>query len=371
MIIGITINKSWNIYNFRKGLVKTLLDEGHTVIAIAPKDKYSPILESWGCVFEHLEISSTGSNPIKEFGLITGLRRLIKKHTIDVLLTYTIKCNVYGSFAARWANIPVICNITGLGTAYLEKGVVNLIARNLYRVAFKMADFIFLQNVDDRELFLKEVTVDLGKTELLPGSGISLQDFLPQPYKPRKNPVFLMISRLLVDKGVEEYFEAAVRIKEEYPDSKLIIVGGLDVQHRRSVDSNLLKSMIEKGIIDHFPHSDEIKKFISDSDVIVLPSYREGTPRTLLEGAAMGRPLISTNVPGCKEVIKDQYNGFLCEVQNSESLYLAMKRFIQLPREDKIRFAHNSRELVERKFDESIVVNKYLARIHLMANELT
>ncbi len=366
MVIAITINKSWNIYNFRKGLVMALMEAGHDIVAIAPRDGYSSKLEEWGCAFENLPMTSTGSNPFSEFDLILKMRRILLKHKVDILLSYTIKCNVYGTFAARMVGIPIVCNITGLGTAFLERGLVNSVAKRLYRVAFRWADHVFLQNPDDRRLFLNEVSVRESKTSLLPGSGINLSDFKFKVL-PEGDNVFLMVSRLLIDKGVNEYLEAAKIIRNKYSRVTFRLIGGHDQDHRRSVDLEKVLKYQKDGVIEYFDHSDEIPGEIEKAHVVVLPSYREGTPRTLLEGGAIGRPLITTDVPGCREVLEDGRNGFLCEARNPDSLAEAFEKFILLPKDQQERMSRESRQYMEAKFDERIIIQNYLSRVKELA----
>ncbi len=359
MRVAIAINRSWNIYNFRKGIVKSLLSDGHEVVAIAPRDEYSDRLVEWGCTFIPLEVSGTGINPFADISNILKFRSILKAQKIDILLTYTIKFNLYGTVASKFAGIPCICNVSGLGTVFLWRGLVSSIAKTLYSIIFRYSSYIFFQNDDDKRDFETLVHLDPKRTGLLPGSGINLLEFRHNPYKPGGSCVFLMISRLLVDKGIKEYIEAAKIVKGSFSSAEFRLVGGLDTRHQRSVSESELESWIDQGLVKYTPHNDNIKQAIIESDVVVLPSYREGTPRTLLEGGAIGRALIATDVPGCKHVVHDGENGLLCLPGDARDLSRKMISFIEMDAGQKIHMAQKSREIVENNFDEEIVIAQY------------
>ncbi len=363
MNIGISINTSWNIYNFRESLVKALLKEGHNVYAIAPEDKYSKIIEEWGCKFIPIRMSATSSNPIKESSLIFKYRRIIRNQKLDVLLTYTIKPNIYATIASRFTKCRVIPNVSGLGTVFLTRSLSTIVARMLYWLSFRNATFIFFQNKDDLHEFLEKIKINSKNIGLLPGSGINLSLFRPQPVSNNTSTTFLFIGRLIVEKGVNEYVKAASIVKESFPESKFIMVGKFDPTHSRSIPKSRLDRWSKELIIYH-GESDDIVSEIKASDVVVLPSYREGKPRTLLEGAACARPLIATDVPGCRDLVIDGENGFLCSARSVESLAEAMIKFINLTESQKKAFGENSYKLVESEYDEKIVIDKYLSVIN-------
>lgn len=365
--IAIAINRSWNIYNFRKGIVQRLLADGHDVLAIAPKDDYTQKLVDWGCDFEPLEMEGTSTNPLREIGTILRLRRILRRHEVQMLLTYTIKCNIYGTLAARSLGVPCICNVSGLGTVFLWRGWVSTVAKLLYRMTFRFSSFIFFQNQEDREDFLQIIPVNPNKTGLVPGSGINLADFTHEKYNPSDRPVFLMISRLLIEKGVYEFAEAARIVRSKIDGATFKLVGGLDLGHNRSINPEDLDKWQEEGTVRYFPHSDNIPAFIEEADAIVLPSYREGTPRTLLEGGAMSRPLIATDVPGCRQVVDNGGNGFLCKVRDGEDLARALMTFLGLSDTQKKEMSVRSREKIEKTFDERHVVEIYLRKINELA----
>lgn len=363
MKIAIAINTSWNIYNFRRGLVSHFISRGDEVVAIAPRDDYSPMLEALGCRFVPLEMSASGMNPITDLKLLFRFYAVLKRERPDVLLSFTIKPNIYGSIAAGLLKIPVICNVSGLGTVFLWKGRVKQVATLLYQLAFRNTSWIFFQNDEDREEFFRFVRIDLQKTSLLPGSGVDINYFHPGEQHLNDEPVFLLVARLIVEKGVREYINAIRILKKKGRKETFRLVGGLDESHARSIDQSELSSWVEEGLIHYTEHAQDIRSIMSEADVVVLPSYREGTPRTLLEAGAMGKPLIATDVPGCRHVVADGRNGFLCKPKSAEDLAAKMMLFLALSQSEKMEMGRNSRELIEQKFDERLVIRLYEQKI--------
>lgn len=363
MVVGIAINRAWNIYNFRQGIIRSLIEAGHTVVAIAPRDEYVERLQKLGCIFEHVSMTDTGSNPFNELKVVIEFHRIIKRQKIEVLLNYTIKCNLYGSLVASWNHIPTICNISGLGTAFLSPGFSSGIARFLSSRWLRSASHLFFQNQDDRKDFLAATKLSDVPNSLLPGSGVDLDRFksvndnLPNEYH------FILLARLIIEKGVREYVEAASIVKQIYPEVKFLIVGSLDEAHARSISKLELEHWVANDWIDYLPHRDDIPELISLAEVAVLPSYREGTPRSLLEAGACGKPLITTDVPGCREVVTDKLNGFLCKARSSIDLADKMKDYLKMGTEEKLRMGQASRRLIENRFDENHVIRAYLDKI--------
>lgn len=358
MKVTFVANTCWNIYNFRKGLVHHFLLRGDEVIALAPKDEYAVKIQKWGVKWIDTPLQGTGANPVKDLNYLRRLHSIFKKEKPDVVLAYTIKANIYAALVGKFSSVPVICNVSGLGTVFLVQGLIGSIALQLYKLAFKSSSHVFFQNEDDKELFISHVKLPDEKTGILPGSGIDLTRFKPIAIPDNKTVHFLMISRVIIEKGVREYAEASAHFKDDRKVN-FTLVGKFDENHSRSIPKEELDQWISNGIVNYLPHSDEIEKLIAKSDALVLPSYREGTPRTLLEGAAMGRPLLASNVPGCKEVVKDGYNGFLFEVRDVKSMVDKIKLFLALDMEERKLLAANSRKLVEEAFDENIVIDIY------------
>jgi glycosyltransferase involved in cell wall biosynthesis len=260
--------------------------------------------------------------------------------------------------------IPVINNVCGLGTVFLNKGLVSIVALTLYKIAFRFPRKIFFQNPDDRELFLLKKLVEASSTDLLPGSGIDLTYFSPYN-KPKieKQFTFLMISRIIHDKGVVEFIEAARLIKHQFPGIEFQLLGAIDEKHKRGISRELVQSWIDSGLIKYLEPAEDVRPAIAASDCVVLPSYREGTPRTLLEAAGMAKPLIATNVPGCRQLINHGENGFLCRLKDATDLAHQMEKMFLLTSEQRDDMGANSRKMVEKDYDEQLVINKYLRSI--------
>jgi len=368
MRIAIVINTSWNIFNFRLSLIKALLAEGHEVIAIATPDKYAQHLVDAGCRFVPVTMEK-GTNPFKDLWLTWRLYRTYARIKPDVVLHYTIKPNIYGAIAAHWAGIPAINNVSGLGTVFIKKDYISNIALRLYKQAFQYPAKVFFQNQDDRRLFLKHNLVRAGITEVLPGSGIDLQAFKPQPKTDPSAPfTFLMIARILYEKGVAEYMEASQLLKQKYPTIRCQLLGQVDELSRFGIKQTVLDAWLAEGAVEYLGTTDDVATIIAQADCVVLPSYREGTPRTLLEAAAMGKPLIATNVPGCREVVQQSINGFLCRVRNAPDLAAKMEQMLQLPPEQLQKMGEASRHIADAKFDVNFVIQRYQHAITEVTN---
>ncbi|SNT16928.1 Glycosyltransferase involved in cell wall bisynthesis [Ekhidna lutea] len=358
MKIAFIANTCWNIYNFRKGLVHHFLSKGDEVIVLAPQDEYTAYLEDWGVRCILISLDSTGSNPVKDFSYFGKIHKIFRREKPDIALSYTIKSNIYSSLAGKFTSVPVICNVSGLGTVFLVEGLIGKLAVKLYKLAFRYSSYVFFQNEDDKNFFTSIIHLKDDRVGVLPGSGIDLNDFAPEEFKEAKPLKLLMISRVIIEKGVREYAEAASTFSDDDRVS-FTLIGKFDQKHSRSITQNELDSWQRNGWIQYYSHSDEIKRIISAHDVVVLPSYREGTPRTLLEGAALAKPILTTDVPGCREVVKDGHNGFLFEAKNAKSLVDKIKLLLSLNDEERRQLGKNSRKLVEERFDENIVIDMY------------
>jgi glycosyltransferase involved in cell wall biosynthesis len=363
--IFISANTSWNISNFRAGLIRAFLQQGYEVIAVSPTDSYSPHLVELGCRYLPLPIDNKGTSPLRDFGLFLRYFRLLRRERPDVFLGYTIKPNVYGSLSAHLLNVPVINNISGLGTAFIRNSWLTHIAKALYRLALRSSATVFFQNEDDRSLFVDLKLVAPHQTALLPGSGIDLQQFRPaQTQSPQPEaPCFLLIARLLRDKGVGEFVDAARIVKARFPEARFQLLGFLDAENRTAIPKAAVDEWVNEGTVEYLGAADDVRPVIAASDCVVLPSYREGTPRTLLEAAAMGKPLIASDVPGCREVVEHGKNGFLCKVRDPADLAQKLLDFIDLADAERIGMGRASRVKVEREFGENIVIRRYLKSV--------
>jgi len=358
--IAIVINTSWNIFNFRVGLLKALQSQGYKIIAIAPRDEYSSKLEAFGFEYHEIKMNNKGTNPVEDAKLVYDFYKLYKQVAPDVILQYTIKPNIYGSTAAGILRIPVISNISGFGTVFLNDSFSSKIARMLYKIALKIPKKVFYQNTHDRELFIESKLVKEAKTDLLPGSGIDTEKFKPIEKKLSKDDTlrFLFIVRLVKDKGLIEYVDAARKFKNNQK-VEFCILGAYYPGNPTAITENEMLAWEREGIVKYIGISDDVMSVIAEYDCIVLPSYREGLSRVLLEAASMAKPIITTNVPGCKEVVDDGVNGYLCDVKDADSLSEQMKKMILLTKEQHRGMGKKGREKVIAEFDEKLVIDKY------------
>lgn len=364
--VVIAINTSWNILNFRAGLIRTLLAQGWRVTALAPEDESVPALLDLGCEVHPIEIDNKGTSPLRDIQLYFAYRRILAKLHPNAFLGYTIKPNIYGGLAAQALGIPVINNVSGLGTVFIEKNLITRIAKWLYQRAFRRSDHVFFQNADDQRLFVEEKLVNDSKTSILPGSGIDLTHFAPAPLATDEmdgKATFLMIARFLKDKGVYEYIDAARAVKRQYPEARFQMLGFLDAENRTAVQASEMQAWVDEGVVEYLGSAKDVRPFIQDATCVVLPSYREGTPRTLLEAAAMQRPLITTDVPGCREVVVHASNGFLCTARDADALAQVMQDFLALDLGARAKMGAQSRHMVEKRFDEKLVIAAYVAAL--------
>ena len=368
--ILIVSNTSWYLYNFRLGLIKLLLERGYEVSTLAPQDESSANLQDAGCRHIHLEMDNKGVNPLSDLTMKRKLSRIYSEISPDLVVHYTIKPVIYGSMAAANIGIPFINNITGLGTAFIKKNWVTWLVKRLYRLSQKKANHVLFQNADDRELFGREKLIPEDVTqEVVPGTGIDTDHFNVRPY-PESNPVtFLLIARMLWDKGVGEFVEAARQIKLEFSDVRFQLLGFLDVSNRTAISRRQMHIWTEQGVIDYLGETDDVRQHIAFSSCVVLPSYREGLPRTLLEAAAMGRPIIATDVTGCREVVEHGVNGYLCKVRDANDLAERMKDMIRLSIDERREMGLKGREKVEREFNERVIVARIIEIINRLIDK--
>jgi glycosyltransferase involved in cell wall biosynthesis len=369
MKIVIVINTTWNIHNFRMGLLEALQGDGHEIHAISPSDEYVPHLIKAGIVHHHVAISAHGSNPIKDSALILDLMRLYVKIKPDVILHYTIKPNIYGSLAAAILRIPVINNVSGLGSAFHRKTITYYMVQALYKFAFTMAEKIFFQNDEDRNFFVRKKLVRRAKADLLPGSGINLRKFHRVHYQKGSPFVFLMVARLISDKGVFEYVEAIRHLRVRGYRAKFQLLGAFDSKPDRAVKQETVDAWEEQGLLEYLGVTDNVQEIMSKSHCVVLPSYREGTPRVLLEAASLCKPMIATDVPGCHHVVKDGFNGLLCKPMDSIDLAHKMGQILETSEGQLREMGANGRQYIEANFDETRVIDKYRQAILQFATQ--
>ena len=343
--------------------MKALIERGHKVTILAPSDASTANLKQIGCDFLPLNMKVKGLNPFQEVRLCIDFVRIFRDEKPDVILSFTIKNNIFGGFAAKYLGLPFLPNVTGLGTSFLSGHVLKILTTALYKKAFKNLQVIFFQNNDDSELFINLRISTSQNSKILPGSGVDLESFGFEKMPYNKNKIFLMVSRLLKDKGVVEFVTAARFIKKKYPDVRFQLLGSLSKDNRSAISKQTLQRWVEAGDVDYLGFAPDVRHAISEASCIVLPSYREGTPRTLLEASAMGRPIITTDVPGCRGVVDPDSTGYLCKAKDVKSLVFAMERILSLTDKQIASMGLAGREKMEKTFDQDIVVGIYLRYI--------
>ena len=367
LTVAIVLNTSWNIYNFRLALIRALTEEGYRVLLIAPRDEYTQKLEAEGFAYYEIKMNNKGVNPLEDLKLTYDFYKLYKEMKPDVILNYTIKPNIYSSLAARRLEIPVINNITGLGTVFLNNNLSSHIARWLYKLSIYKNSVVF-QNKEDMKLFIEEGLVKESSVTLIAGSGIDTERFKPLSKDKNEKFVFLMIARLIKDKGIEEYIDAIrlIRQSENAPSCTFKILGSLYLSNPTAISQEELDGWIEEGLIEYLGHSDNVQDEIAKVDCVVLPSYREGLSRVLLEASSMEKPIITTNVPGCRDVVDDTINGYLVEIKNSKELAEAIKKMVALSPSDLAGMGKAGREKVISQFSQTKVIEKYFSLLKIL-----
>ncbi|MBQ6560432.1 MAG: glycosyltransferase family 4 protein [Erysipelotrichaceae bacterium] len=356
LILG---NNDVGLYKFRGELLERLLAEKHEVFISLPYGSFVPRMTEMGCVFLETPIERRGTNPLKDLLLMNRYRKLLKEIKPDVVLTYTIKPNVYGGMACQMEKIPYIANVTGLGSAVENGGILQTITSSLYRMGLKKAKKIFLQNEANLE-FMKEKGIVRDRYELIPGSGVNLERFAYSDLPEKDTIDFVYVGRMMKEKGFELYLEAAQIIKEKYPQTRFHLCGDDEDNYRE-----LVRELEEKGTVIYHGRVEDMRSIYQTIDCTVHPTYYpEGMSNVLLESLACGRPIITTDRPGCREIVDDGINGFVVRQRDPEDLIEKIEKFISLSPEERKQFGINGRKKVEERFDRNIVINKYLEAIN-------
>ena len=358
-------NTAWYLWKFRLSLALALRDAGPEVVAVAPRDAHAPKLDAAGIRFVHLPMDNAGMNPLRDGLLLARWLSLLRREGTEAFLGYTIKPNVYGGLACRWLGIASIHNVSGLGTAFVREGVLTSIAGVLYRAGLGRARKVFFQNGDDRAEFLRRRLVREEQTEVLPGSGVDLARFAPVEGRREGGGAvrFLLLARLMGDKGISEYVEAARMLKASGVRAVCRLAGFLDVKNRTAISREDVEGWVREGAVEYLGEADDVRAFIADADCVVLPSYREGTPRSLLEAASMAKPVVATDVPGCRNVVDEGVSGFLCRVRDARDLADKMRRVAGMTADERAQMGRAGRRKMEREYDERIVIGTYLREI--------
>ena len=359
--IIIAANSFWNIANFRGGLIRALVREGYRTIIAAP-DADDAWAQDKGAEAVTIAVNRSGLDPLSDARTLFGYWKLVRRTKPAVFVAFTVKPNIYGSIAARVNHVPALPNVSGLGTAFIRGGLLSRFVTILYRKALCSAEIIFFQNPDDRDLFVERHIISADQARLLPGSGVDLGRFAPADQPPGA-PVFLLVGRMLGDKGIREFVEAAGALKAKHPDWRFQLLGPCDEGNRSSIGSGELARWAREDQVQYLGEADDVRPYISKASAVVLPSYREGLPRSLLEGAAMARPLVATDVPGNRHLVDHGINGLLCEARSAAALAGAMERIGSMTAARRAEMGAAARARVEWEFDEGLVVRAYLEAI--------
>ena len=355
--------KNRTAYNFRGNLIQDIISKGWEVIVTGPNNLDVDKIESMGARFVKIPMEKTGVNPVSDIKYVLALKKLFKEEKPDVTFGYTIKPVIYGAVAAKLAKVKHRYSmVTGAGYVFAAKTakakIIRIIVKMLYKIGFSCADKVVFMNADDLNEFTENKLLKKDKCCLVNGSGVDMQRFeradLPE------EPVFFMLSRALKCKGVMEYLEAAEKVKEAHPQIRFMFLGEIDESMQDSLKSEEVSYFIDKGVIEYYPENPDVRSFYKECSVFVLPSYREGVPRTVQEAMALGRPIITTDAPGCKETVIDGKTGFIVPVKDVDALAKAMCRFIEAPELIKT-MGEESFNLCKEKFDVH-KVNRVLLR---------
>ena len=358
MKILILANNDIGLYKFRRELLEKLV-QNNVVYICLPNGEFVPKLKQIGCEFIDCNVMERrGTNPLTDLKLKKFYKKLIKKVKPDIVFTYTIKPNVYGGMVCARLGVPYVVNVTGLGTALENGGLLQKITIVLYKAGLRKAQKVFFQNLENRDFMLKHHTVK-GAYDMLPGSGVNLERFTVTEYPDDHIVKFLFISRIMKEKGIDQYLAAAKEIKKEHPNTEFHICGFCEKEYEGKLDE-----YAKKGIVIYHGLIHDVAEFLKNIHCVVHPTYYpEGISNVLLEACASGRPIITTDRSGCREVVDDGVNGYMIPQKNSKELIRAIEKFLQLSYVEKKQMGMNGREKVEKQFDRQIVVKAYLQEI--------
>jgi glycosyltransferase involved in cell wall biosynthesis len=363
---ALVANTGWYLYNFRRNLMLALRAAGHEIVVISPPDTYGERLAREGFVHVDWNVSNSGQNPWSELRAVFELRRVLEEHSIDAVLSYTPKGNIYSGLACLRSRRVTVPNISGLGRSLAEGSRLAALTKLLYRIALQRAPKVYFQNEDDREMFTRARILGPVPTERLMGSGVDLFRFqaapLPCVTALDGEVVFLLVARLIWDKGIRQYVEAARIVRQRWPAARFRMLGALPAPGPASVSSADLQAWETEGLIEYLGTSDDVPAVLREVDCMVLPSYyREGVPRSLIEASAMGRPCITTDMPGCRDVVEHGATGWLCTPRDVGSLVERLEAFLELPSEQRQLMGARARQRAEQVFDERVILRSYLA----------
>ncbi|SEP96706.1 galacturonosyltransferase [Butyrivibrio sp. TB] len=352
-------NNSTGLYAFRNELLLSLKDDGYDVVVSIPDDEHRSDIEEEGIRVIHTDLDRRGMNPLKDFKLIKKYKKLLKSEKPDIVLTYTIKPNIYGGYVCGRLGIPFISTITGLGSAFEKGGIVQKLVTVMYRTSMKKCSCLFFQNAENKALFEK-LGITGKRTALVGGSGVNLDYHKKADVNDHGDVIrFLYVGRLMKEKGIEEYLYAAQKMRKEYGDRVLFSTLGYDDDSY----TQRMKTAQEDGIVTVIPFHKDVRPFYAECDVLVQPSYHEGMSNVIMEAAAAGRPVLCSNISGCKELVDDGVTGFVFKPGDGQALYEAMNRFIILSKEERLRLGDAGRIKMEKEYDRHIIVRAYAGEI--------
>lgn len=359
MKILVLANNADGLYRFRKELLGALIADGHDVHISIPQGGRVEDLKAMGCTYIETAVDRRGINPVTDMKLFFAYLKMLRRVKPDLVITYTIKPNIYGGFAARLSHRPYAVNITGLGTAFQKQGMLRKLVVTMYKLALRKAKVVYFENRGNQELFVREKIVSEKQTCVLNGAGVNLENFTYQEYPEGNEPFkFLFIGRVMREKGIDELFAAMQALRQEGMNCTLDILGGYEENYLDKI-----QSFEKEGWLKYHGFQKDIVPFVAASHCFVLPSWHEGMANVNLESAAMGRPLITSNIYGCKEAVVENESGMLAEVKNHKSFYEAMKRMMALPTEQRRAMGIAGRKHMEANFDKKVVVANTLERL--------
>jgi len=367
--IILAANSSWYLLNFRSSSIIKLINSGYKVICLAPFDSHTEALKNLGCEWVEIKMNSQGVNLFQDLKLLLSLVRFYRSEKPLAIFHFTLKLNIYGAWASRLSQSKCINNISGLGTAFIHPNIVSLLIKILYKLSQCFAHKIFCQNIEDFNLLVEQRLVPVDRLELLPGSGVNLKKFHPKLKQARpadEVPIFLYVGRMLADKGLRELIEAISSLNQKDIICKLVLCGYTNNANHSNISIRELNDWSELPGISWIGPSEDVPSVMANVDTVVLPSYREGMPRSILEACAMGLPAIVTNVPGCSNIIQDNINGFLCRPKDMDSLKNVLQKMINLHPTKRVAMGAAGRDIVEKGFNEEFVVQKLIDVINLI-----
>ncbi|MEE0903777.1 MAG: glycosyltransferase family 4 protein [Prevotellamassilia sp.] len=354
-------NNAWGMYNFRHELLRHFVEKGYRVSVSAPYDEEQfRMLRELGCEVYPIRMRPRGTNPLHDFSLFLQYYWLMRKLKPDMSITYTIKPNIYASWAAHLHKIPFLPVTTGLGYVFLKKTPATSLAKRLYKHAFSKAERVWFLNSDDLRLFREARLVSNALVEQLPGEGVNLDFFAETPMPPADQPItFLYVGRILRDKGLEEFIYAARWLRKRYPQVRVQMLGAMWPENPAAIPQRQMEAWQREGVVEYLGFKHDVRPYLQAAHCVVLPSYREGIPCSLMEGAAMCRILVATDVPGCRDVVLDEQNGYLCRPRHWKSLAHAMERVIKLSPKEREAMGRCGREWMLERFDLHLVIKRY------------